>query len=40
MQTELDGYILPKNSLFISNIKHFMTDPKLWNNPKEFNPKR
>ena len=39
-ETEVNGYILPQDCVVVSNIKHFMRNPNLWEKPKQFNPSR
>jgi len=34
------GHVIPKDSLVMSNIKKFLSDPLLWNKPSEFSPDR
>ncbi|XP_023334084.1 cytochrome P450 2U1 [Eurytemora carolleeae] len=39
-QVEVEGYVLPKDCLLLSNLKLFMTNPDLWVEPLQFNPSR
>lgn len=39
-QVDVGGFILPKDTLFISNLKLFMMDPQLWTDPEKFLPER
>lgn len=37
---QMDGYVIPKDSLMIANLRLFLHDEKVFPNPKEFNPSR
>ncbi|GFT37101.1 cytochrome P450 2U1, partial [Nephila pilipes] len=39
-ETTIDGYRIPKRSIIVSNLYSIHFDPKLYPNPKTFNPKR
>ena len=34
------GHVVPKGSIAMTNIKKFLTDPELWDQPEQFNPER
>ena len=34
------GHVIPEGSLAMSNIKKFLSDPLLWDNPSKFTPER
>ncbi|XP_068248867.1 cytochrome P450 2L1-like isoform X1 [Palaemon carinicauda] len=37
---EVDGFIIPKNSVLMPHMVSCHTDPQYWENPEEFNPDR
>ena len=34
------GHVVPEGSIAMTNIKKFLTDPELWDQPEQFNPER
>ena len=34
------GHIVPEGSIAMTNIKKFLSDPELWDQPEQFNPER
>ena len=34
------GHVIPEGSFAMSNIKRFLTDPLLWDEPENFSPNR
>ncbi|XP_023528693.1 cytochrome P450 705A5-like [Cucurbita pepo subsp. pepo] len=36
----IDGFHVPKNTMVAVNLFHIMRDPKIWENPNEFEPER
>ncbi|TRY78879.1 hypothetical protein TCAL_12652 [Tigriopus californicus] len=39
-EIRMDGYVIPKDSLILANLRLFLHDAKAFPNPKEFNPSR
>nr|AKH03513.1 cytochrome P450 3075B2 [Paracyclopina nana] len=37
---QLNGYVIPKDSVILANLLHVHYDPTYWPNPDEFNPNR
>ena len=40
MDTELNGYNIPRETLVFPNLYSASMDPKYWTNPEQFNPDR
>lgn len=38
--TELDGYLLPKNTVILVSLFSVHMDPEIWTDPEEFRPER
>ena len=34
------GHVVPKGSIAMANIKKFLSDPELWDQPEKFKPER
>ena len=34
------GHVVPEGSIAMTNIKKFLSDPELWDQPEQFNPER
>jgi len=34
------GHVVPEGSIAMTNIKKFLSDPELWDQPEQFKPER